>query len=386
MKRLRSAALFLAVFMLLTVIRVQACASRDDAEARYAYVAERIQRHQLPGLAPGHPFDGEWTLIALSEAVATSVHMSVRDPEHAELYARNASDWARLLASPEVRAYDTKQWGNDPLTTLNTLDAHVGYLGHVALAMDAACLLGGERDEQLHEDIVNALARRFAAAERGLLETYPAETYVPDNVVGMAAIAQYDVCIGTAKHRELIDAWLAKLKTHWLDDGVLVFAPGQPARGSGAAWNSFYLPLIDEAFAADQSERMWKTFGDTAVAGWLGGIREWPVSVEREGDVDSGPLVFGISPSATGYALGDAVLRNRPIARSIIRNAELTGVTLGDRYVLSPLVGDAITLSSRTMTKWPSKAVQTNKVSNTLFVPSGLHAHSRTAVARTSSR
>ncbi|PZR18609.1 MAG: hypothetical protein DI536_01635 [Archangium gephyra] len=386
MKRLRRAGFFFFVVSALTVLRVEACASRDDAESRYAYVAERIQRHQLPGLAPGHPFDGEWTLIAISEAVASSVQLAVRHPERRETYARNASDWARLLASPEVRAYDTKQWGSDPLTTLGTLDAHVGYLGHVALAMDAGCLLGGERDEPLHDEIVNALARRFSESERGLLETYPAETYLPHNLVAMAGIAQYDACVGSSRHRQLIDAWLAKVKKHWLDDGVLVFAPGQPARGSGAAWNSFYLPLIDEAFAADQSERMWTKFGDTAVGGWLGELREWPVGVDREGDVDSGPLVFGISPSATGYALGDAVLRGRPIAGSIIRNAELTGVTLGDRYVLSPFVGDAITLASRTATRWPTKPMHVDKVSNTLLVPSGLHARPRTAVARTSSR
>lgn len=386
MKRLRRFGVFFVIFTLLNVVRVQACASRDDSEARYAYVAERIERHQLPGLAPGHPFDGEWTLITVSEAVASSVHLAVRHPEKRETYARNASDWARLLASPEVRAYDMKQWGNDPLTTLNTNDAHAGYLGHVALAMDAACLLGGERDEQLHDEIVNALARRFEDSERGLLETYPAETYLPDNVVAMAGIAQYDVCIGAPRHRELIDAWLAKLKKHWLDDGVLVFAPGQPARGSGAAWNSFYLPLIDEVFAAEQSERMWTKFGDTTVAGWLGGIREWPVGVERDGDVDSGPLVFGISPSATGYALGDAVKRDRPIAAAILRNAEFTGVTFNGRYALSPLVGDAITLASRTTVKWPTKPMQTNKVRSTLLVPSGLHAHPRTLAARAPAR
>lgn len=344
MKRLRRAGFVFIAFCLFNVVRVQACTARDDVRARYAYVAERIERHQLPGLAPGHPFDGEWTLIAISEAVATSVHLAVRHPEHHDEYARNASDWARLLASPEVRAYDTNQWGNDAFETLASNDAHIGYLGHVVLAMDAACLLGGERDEQLHDELVNALARRFSQSERGLLETYPGEIYVPDNVVTMAGLAQYDACTGVPRHRELIDAWISKLKNHWLDDGVLVFAPGQPARGSGAAWNSFYLPLIDESFAAEQSELMWQRFGDTTI----GGIREWPVGAARGGDVDSGPLILGLSLSATGYALGDAVLRNRPEAAAIIRNAELTGVTLNDRYAFAPFVGDAITLASRT--------------------------------------
>lgn len=363
MKRLRRAGLALAALSLFTVLRVQARASGDDTLARYAYVAGRIERHQLPGLAPGHPFDGEWTLITLSSAAVTAMNLAVRHPDTRDERARDASDWARLLASPEVRAYDTKQWGRDALATLDSPDAHAGYLGHVVLAMDVACLLGGERDEPLHEALVASLARRMAAAERGLIETYPGEIYVPDNVVVMASLAQYDACTGVPRHRELISDWLGKLRAHWLDEanGVLVFAPGQRARGSGAAWNAFYLPLVDEAFAAEQSDRMWATFGDEALAGWLGGIREWPRGEAGGGDVDSGPLVFGISPSATGYALGDAVLRGRPEVASFLRNAELSGVTFGDRYLLSPLVGDVITLASRTMTKWPRRPLEVSR-------------------------
>ncbi len=331
--------------------------TREDDEARLAYVASRIEAGSLPGVAPGHPFDGEWRLGTLSMAAVAATNLAVAYPQTRAARAEQVSAWARRLLSDEVRAYDTKAWGADALETLDTSQAHAGYLGHVVLALDAACLLGGERDEALHARLVEALARRMREAPEGLVETYPGEIYVPDNVVVMAALRQFDACTGTAHHAELIAAWLAQVRARWVDadNGLLVFGPGQRARGSGAAWNAFYLPFVDEAFAADQSARLWATFGDTAALGWLGGIREHPRGVEGQGDVDSGPLVAGVSPSATGFALADATRRGDEAWRAaVLRTAELSGITWGGRYLLAPLVGDAIVLAARSTRPWPT--------------------------------
>lgn len=356
-------------FVILNFFRVQACATseRADAERRLDYLAERIAAGELPGVAPGHPFDGEWTLGTLSMASVAATNLAIRYPETRAVRAKQVSDWAARLASEQVRAYDTKQWGNDAMATLERSDAHAGYLGHVVLALDAACLLGGTRDVALHERLVEALARRIDLSPSGLIETYPGESYVPDNVVVMASLVQFDACVGEPRHAALTARWIQKLKSGWVDpeNGILVFAPGQPARGSGAAWNSFYLPFVDEAFAAEQSDRTWATFGDTALGGWLHGIREWPEGVESGGDVDSGPLVMGVSPSATGFALADATLRGREAQqRGILRTAELVGVTWSGRYLAAPLVGDAIVLAARTMTRWPDKVSSTPVVSS----------------------
>lgn len=351
LKRLAVLTLALLAF---TLVRVQVRSTRDDADERLAYLASRISHHDYMGVAPGHPFDGEWRLGVLSTSSIAATNLAMRDPSRRAENARLVSQWARLLASDEVRAYDTKQWGADALETLARSEAHAGYLGHVLLAMDAACLLGGERDEQLHRAIVDSLARRIATAPEGLIETYPGEIYVPDNVVVMAGIMQFDVCEGRAEHAAVYERWERLMRARWIDEdnGLLVFAPGQPARGSGAAWNSFFLPLVNEQFAAEQSPRMWRTFGDSALAGWLGGIDEAKPGDLRGGDVDSGPLILGVSPSATGFALADATLRDRPERDAILHTAELVGFTWGGQYVFSPLVGDAITLAARTMTRW----------------------------------
>lgn len=332
----------LLVLAILNLVRIEACAGRDDAEERLAYLSARIAADDF-GVAPGHPFDGEWRLTTLSMTSMAAKQLALSHPERRAERAKQLSEWAAKITSPEVRAYDTAQWGSDALSGQG---AHVGYLGHAVLALDAACLVGGARDAELHRRMVSVLARHFEASPTGLVETYPGEVYVPDNVVGMAAIAQFDACTGEPRHAALVAGWLRKMKALWMEDGLLVFAPGQPARGSGAAWNSMYLPLIDEGFAAEQSDRMWARFGDAALGGWLRGVREGV-----EGDVDSGPLVMGVSPAATGFALGDATWRDRPERRGLLRTAELAGVSGRGHYLLAPLVGDAITLAARTMTR-----------------------------------
>jgi len=357
-----------AVVVLLGVdaLRIAACVStsRDDAEARLAAVARRIEEKSLPGLAPGHPFDGEWQLVALSMAVVAATNLAVRFPDSKAERAAQVSAWTKRLADADVRAYDVKEWGSDPLE-LSRADGHAGYLGHLALALGAACVLGAPRDEALHRDVVDALARRLEAAPTGLIETYPGETYMPDNVVALAGIAQFDRCVGEPRHAATISRWLSVAKARWLDpdNGLLVFAPGQPARGSGAAWNAFYLRFVDEAFAADQVARTWVTFGDEALVGALAGIRERPRGVDLPGDVDSGPLVLGVSPSATGFMLAAARLDDdERRVRQVLTTAELVGFSVGlseRSYALSPLVGDAIVLAAKTATRWPAPATRT---------------------------
>jgi hypothetical protein len=71
-----------------------------------------------------------------------------------------------------------------------------------------------------------------------------------------------------------------------------------------------------------------------------------------KGDVDSGPLVFGLSPAATGFAIAGARCSgNEDLARALERTAEIVGTTVpswhGRTYLFAPLVGDAVILAMR---------------------------------------
>lgn len=373
-RRAKRLGLLLLVLLVVNVVRVRACVttSRDDAERRLDYLAQRIDARTLPGVAPGHPFDGEWQLVGLSMSVVAATNLAFRFPDSRPARAAQVSAWAKRLADDDVRAYDVKQWGSEPLE-LDKPEGHAGYLGHVAIALGAACLLDAPRDAELHQRLVNALARRLDASPTGLIETYPGETYIPDNVVVVAGLALFDRCTGTSAHAATIHRFLTTTRARWTDpdNGLLRFSPNQPARGSGAAWNAFYLPFIDEDLARDQTARTWATFGDTALFGALHGVRERPRGIDTAGDVDSGPLIFGVSPSATGFMLGAARLEGDDArVRGVLTTAELVGVSAGGRYLSSPLVGDAITLAAKTLTKWPATPA-TPRRSGTRRPPTG---------------
>jgi hypothetical protein len=122
----------------------------------------------------------------------------------------------------------------------------------------------------------------------------------------------------------------------------------------------FYLAQADPELAADQYRRLDEHLLVEAPALGLAAVREYPASAGGQGDVDSGPLFFGISPAATGFALAGA--RHAGDARllaALLGTAELAGTSFGwggrRRYLVAPLVGDAIVLAMRAARRWDGK-------------------------------
>ncbi|MCO5171225.1 MAG: hypothetical protein M9894_33400 [Planctomycetes bacterium] len=269
------------------------------------------------------------------------------------------------LQAPALSAFDTGQWGAPALATLERDRGHVAYLGHVNLLLGARRLLGGDASgDDLHARITDALARRMRARPHRHVETYPGETYTMDNVVAVASLAVADRVRGT-DHRALIDEWVAYTRARLLDPatGLIVFAvdeetgaPRQRGRGSAAGWASYFLPMIDLAFAREQ----WAA-ARAHLAGRLGpfaGLREYHPDDPHAGwgDIDSGPvLVWGVS--ATGFAIAGARRHgDRDLLAGQLALAELFGVSVdeGDerRYVAAPLLGEAILLCMKTARPW----------------------------------
>ena len=333
-----------------------ASARASDASQRLAYLGARLDARDVPGLAPGAPFDGEWLLVEHSFTIAAATNLAFRHPEQFEARRVDVKRWLESLLRADTRAFDTAKWNEDALSSLESSHGHVGFLGHLSWALGASCLLGNELPA-VAVPVADALARRFDASPSALLETYPGETYVPDNVVAIAGLSLLQRCRGDTHHAATIDRFLNVMRAERLDPntGVLVFAPGQMGRGSGAAWMAYFLTFIDEPFARDQFAALFREFGAPLPFGAFA-IREWPRGVERSGDVDSGPLVFGLSPSGTGFALaGSAFCNDDAQLRAMLTTAELVGTSLGSaqrRYLFAPLVGDAITLATRTATPW----------------------------------
>jgi hypothetical protein len=127
-----------------------------------------------------------------------------------------------------------------------------------------------------------------------------------------------------------------------------------------------FLPLIDEAFARDQYQRMSRLLLARSAFANFAAIREYPDGRTGPTDLVSGPLIFGLSPTATGFAMGGAAFANdESTLRGLLRTAEMVGssVSIGGRrrYLFAPLPGDAVMLAARTMTRWDIRFVASHQ-------------------------
>lgn len=341
--------------------------ARADLLARYAYVAERVKDDPLsdPLLPPDPRFSGEWAIVALSMTAGAAVQFALAGHVPVETARADLDAMIVQALRPEIREFDRAGWAEDPLASLAGTEGHVGYLGHLGMILGARRVLGGDVAPEVvdrHRAVVHAIVRRAEAGPHPFLFTYPGECYTADNAVAMAAVAVYDLVEGD-DHTALYAKWVAYAEAKLLDPatGLLVSGvrrdgePSGPGRGSWAGWNSYYLPF----FAGDFADRQWAAAGALVQPVGLGlvALREFPPGVSGSGDVDSGPVIFGLSPSGTGFAIAGARRREEVrTLRGFLLTAEGAGFSWqsGGRrhYLLAPVVGDAAILAMKTAQPW----------------------------------
>jgi len=352
-----------------------AAEARADLTLRRNYLLKRVASADfgvtdMPWIVAS-PYREELAIATLSMTTAALTNLSFACPEQRVANRDAVRVMLDRVLSSEIRRYDVIWWGEDAIDSLAGDQGHAGYLGHLNLMLGCYFLLGGE-DAPLHElfDRVSAtLARRLEQSGVWHAESFPGWTYTADIVVVILSLRLHDMT-GEPAYAELIRHWLDFSRGELLDPdtGMLRYhvspaghAAGT-ARGVLQAWNSMWLPLIDEQFGRDQYQRMKNNLLAHAAFGDFAAIREYPPGQSGPTDLVSGPLFFGLSPTATGFAMGGAAYWNdQPTLAGLLRTAETVGSTVsfagGRRYLLAPLPGDAVMLAARTMTRWDRRFV-----------------------------
>lgn len=335
----------------------------DDRDAQLALArgAERWSDAALTAedlMTGSERFDGEWLFGTSMMAGLGHGQLAVAHPELREAQLRAMEACIDRMLSPPLRAFDRAAWGTDALEDLGSPRAHAAYLGYMGLVMSLhRSLTPDSRYAGLHDRIMEHLHQVLRRSPVGLAATYPGEIYPVDNAAIIGALALHQRATGI-DHTEVLTAWAARLPS--LRDtatGLLVqaIAPGDGhvvdgPRGSGTALAVYFLSFAEPA----QSRSLYE-----AVRGHLrrdllgfGAVREYPPGIEGRGDIDSGPVVLGVSISATGFALagsrihGDAetfaalwataYLFGAPVDRDGVRSFALGG-PLGDAMMFALL-------------------------------------------------
>jgi len=233
------------------------------------------------------------------------------------------------------------------------------------LALEAPDRRDPDRVARVIDDC-QALGAAFARSSTPFLTSYPGQAWPVDSIVGIAALRRCNDLF-ELRYDDVIARWIT-LAQERLDPATGLLShradprTGQPldsARGSSQSVIARFLPAIDPIWGLDQYRRFRARFV-TTVAG-LPGVREYPHGQEGNGDVDSGPLLAGVSLSATTVTLGAArAWGDTGLAEPLRFGGEFLGmgITVGDekRYALGMLpVGDAFLVWSKTAPLWRTR-------------------------------
>ena len=310
-------------------------------------------------------FDGEWLFGTYMMAAMGfgQVALASDDPaRRAESIARRELCLDAMLA-PAARAFDGDAWTLDALASTRALPGssqdrgHVAYLGYAGLALGLHRLVVPvSRFDTVHDAIAATLARRFARAPNGFVETYPGEVYPVDNAAGLGALALHakavhaPPCPGLTRGLDALRARAVQPATGLLAQSVsaLDAAPGDPGRGSGTALASYFLAFADPSLSAALYHAMHRELFRTAIG--FGAILEHPTSSAEHAwraDVDSGPVFLGLGVSATGFAIGASRANDdRDSFVALYATAHLFGAPFDEgnvrTYATGGPLGDAI--------------------------------------------
>lgn len=206
------------------------------------------------------------------------------------------------------------------------------------------------------------LARAFDAWSDPFLESYPGQAWPVDSVVGISSLTACEHLLGV-DHRSTVERWRASARDR-APDGLFHYQGERVRRASSTVVMLRFLHEVDPAWARTHYDQFRSDFVTTRAS--LPAVQEY-ADGRGTGDVDTGPLLWGVSLAST--VIGGGVARlygDERLYNGIHGLGEALAMPLptrrGRSWALGLLpVGEAFVLWSRTARPWFTEpvAVQT---------------------------
>lgn len=355
---LRGAGLAIALISLALAARVSFVAygprpAADQLAAQVRFLQNAIRGGAGPRMQQLFP-EGDFFLTALTASAAAGAP----DPDLSAVRALrddlDAPDTVAIFGSGMVPEHGIFQAGWSLMVAADLAEA----------SRDP----GDRADVERRAEVVDAA---FRGSRTGFLEGYPRQFWPCDSVVAAAGLARAAELVNRPEWLTSVRRWrntisaevdpATGLLPHRVDAAGLAL---EGPRGSSQSIIQAFWPAIDVALDGVVDQAGWSRFRRTFVVREAGlvGVREFPRGRDQVGDVDSGPLVLGVSASASVVTLAAArQVGDTDLAAALDREAELLGLptTWGRqrRYALGLLpVGDAFVAWARSRPAGPSEA------------------------------
>jgi hypothetical protein len=301
-------------------------------------------------------FDGEWYYVRDVMSVVGLTQLIQRQPDLSKTYHPAIVACLDRLEDPASRHFGTVAWEEDGAEGDDLQSGHA-YLGYWNLALGAYRQIAPtSRFATRHDALTEMLTAKLAASTTGLIATYPGEIYPLDVLMVYASIGLHRDTTGIDYPQ--LKEWLADFRKVAIDSeyGLLyqgMGPQGQPMdvpRGSGSAFGSYLLNFVDPDFSQALYHSINRHLSRSALG--FGAVREYPPGYEGSGDIDSGPVVLGLSTSGTGFAIGAAKQHDQAFFRKLYRTAYLLSAPVRAKgrqnWILGGSMGNAIILTMLT--------------------------------------
>jgi hypothetical protein len=215
-----------------------------------------------------------------------------------------------------------------------------------------------EEDVAVFRARCDTIAKTLLHSDRPYIESYNGMAWPADVMVCVAALAQHDALFPPV-YTSIIQDWVRNVEGRLDPSGMLAHAwdpirdmPRTSARGSSMALMNIFLPPIDSTLAKKQFKLFKQNFLSSRFG--LPVVREHPIGTYGRGDIDSGPLIFGVGPAATIVGAG-ACRRNGDVAGALALESTVDafGFTTGAevrRYLFGALpIADLFIIWCRSM-------------------------------------
>ena len=303
-------------------------------------------------------FDFEWSFGTQQMAALGFAQVMLTRPELTDRYRAPLRKAIGKMIAPSTLQFGTEAWG---AIGIPRADHGHAYLGYANLALGLARMVDPAFEHvALHDHLTESFVKQLEQAKYGLIETYPGESYPVDVASVVASIALHDRCVSKGDHHDLIANWQRTIRVHYVEpsSGLLVqsasSATGKPhdkARASGTALAAYFLgiaglPLGNELYESTKHCCARSLFG-------FGAVREYPRGSNGNGDIDSGPIIFGLGVSSTGFLIGASRQnQDRATYLALARTAHFFGMpsssATGWGYQSGGPIGDAIMFAMMT--------------------------------------
>lgn len=302
--------------------------------------------------------EAEWPFMGFSYFGYACADLALLDPAMRDDALAEMRWLIEALQTPRMSGFVTPHFGApfDP----HKINVSVFVHGHfLNLALRYREVSGDKRYDPLIHRIAAALTREYMATDQGILRSYRDMWWISDNFPALSALSR-DHRIYSRDTSAARTKFLNNLKTYYLDKdtGMIctyVIPAGhrqqQGPRGISVMYGLHFLKDFDPAFAITQYTLAKQHLMQTVLG--MSAVREFPEGAAGHADVDSGPLIFGAGPSASGFAIAaTAVSGDATTAHQLLKSATLLGMpVLHDeelQYSIMPAVGQAVILFGKT--------------------------------------